>query len=200
MSPRTRARRPSAGRRGAARCDWRSLGLGAAVCFGAVATRAPLFVAAAIGVGVVGFLVVAIIRRLGLSFWPAALTTTAAAALVVDTDRAWLLGDDRRPVMAICDLGGRRGSRSLRTSAGRCRLVRRRRRRFRRVAVDLSRFRRAVVHSRADDGGRLDVRSRQAGGRRSSRCGRSARRFLSSGAPWRAEGTGSTRPRPPPRS
>ena len=59
------------------------LGLGAAVCFGAVATRAPLFVGAAVGVGVVGFLVVAIIRRLGMSFWPAALTTTAAAALVV---------------------------------------------------------------------------------------------------------------------
>jgi hypothetical protein len=59
-----------------------TLGLCAAVCFGAVATRAPPFVAAAIGVGVVGFLVVAVIRRLGLSFWPAALTTTAAAALV----------------------------------------------------------------------------------------------------------------------
>jgi hypothetical protein len=59
------------------------LGLSAAVCFGAVATRAPLFVGAAVGIGVVGFLVVAIIRRLGLSFWPAALTATAAAALVV---------------------------------------------------------------------------------------------------------------------
>lgn len=59
------------------------LGLSAAVCFGAVATQAPLFVGAAIGVGVVGFLVVALIRRLGLSFWPAALTATAAAALVV---------------------------------------------------------------------------------------------------------------------
>jgi hypothetical protein len=59
------------------------LGLGVAVCFGAVATRAPLFVDAAVGVGLVGFLVVAIVRRLGMSFWPAALTTTAAAALVV---------------------------------------------------------------------------------------------------------------------
>jgi hypothetical protein len=59
------------------------LGISAAVCFGAVATRAPLFVGAAVGVGVVGFLVVAIIRRLGMSFWPAALTATAAAALVI---------------------------------------------------------------------------------------------------------------------
>jgi hypothetical protein len=57
--------------------------LGAAVCFGAVAARAPLCVGAAAALGVVGFLVVAIIRRLSLSFWPAALTTTAAAALVV---------------------------------------------------------------------------------------------------------------------
>ena len=48
------------------------LGVGAAVCFGA-----------AVGVGAVGFLVVAIIRRLGMSFWPATLTTTAAAAFVI---------------------------------------------------------------------------------------------------------------------
>jgi len=58
-------------------------GLGTAVCFGAVAAKAPLFVDAAVGLGVVAFLVVAFIRRLGLSFWPAALTTIVAAALVI---------------------------------------------------------------------------------------------------------------------
>jgi hypothetical protein len=59
-----------------------ALGLCAAVCFGAVATRASLNAGAAVGVGVVGFFVVAIIRRFGLSFWPAALAATIAAAAV----------------------------------------------------------------------------------------------------------------------
>ena len=91
------------------------LGLSAAVCFGALAARAPLFASVAVALGVVAFLVVAIIRRFGLSFWPAALTTTAAAALVVIPIANGFV-NHRRPAVRLQPWGGDAAESRLRTA------------------------------------------------------------------------------------